>query len=291
MRQRTCACAVLLGTMTCAPALASAQINFPKAGYYVAMGDSVAAGEGAMPVTNGYAHELYQHGVFGRMQEMDFANVAVRGGRSWDLRDHQVPQVLCAEPAQRPTVVTITAGADDFLRNDPDIGAIARRVAEAINLLLNNDNGTITSPVLDPVTSLPCRALADVTILVSNYYSLPHPDPVVFGQLDAALKAFDQALRLSVQAIPVPEGSNVAIVDLYSASVGRKGLTLIERRLGLGPGPLDFEIHPTNLGHHVFFAEFEKAWLSLQQRGSTRSIGESTRAPEPRGRAGGVAGR
>lgn len=254
--------AVLLGTMSFAPTLASPQINFQKTGYYVAMGDSVAAGEGAVPVTGGYAYQLYDHGVFGRKQAMDFANVAVRGGRSWDLRDHQVPQVLCAEPAQRPTVVTITAGANDFLRNDPDISGIAARVTEAINLLLNNDNVAVGSPVLDPVTLLPCRALADVTILVSNYYSIPHPVPPVFEQLDAALMGFDQALRFWLQFVPVPAGSNVAIVDLYSASLGRQGLTLIERRLGF-EGPFDFEIHPTNLGHSFIAKEFEMVWSSL----------------------------
>jgi lysophospholipase L1-like esterase len=122
---RTLNRAVLLLVMLFAPALASAQIDFEKNGYYVAMGDSVAAGEGAMPVTHGYVYQLYDHGAFGLKQETDFASMAVRGARSWDLRDHQVPQVLCAEPAQRPTVVTITAGANDFLRNDPDLVGIA----------------------------------------------------------------------------------------------------------------------------------------------------------------------
>src|SRR5262247_4220143 len=100
------------------PALAGAQINFPKNGYYVALGDSVAAGEGSLPVTGGYAYDLYDHGVFGPKQEMEFANGAIRGARSWDLRNHQVAQVLCAEVALRPTIVTVTAGANDFLRGD-----------------------------------------------------------------------------------------------------------------------------------------------------------------------------
>src|SRR6478672_1650583 len=99
--------------MLCMPAVASAQINFAKTGYYVALGDSVAAGEGAMPVTNGYTYQLYDQATFGPKQQKDFANSAVRGARSWELRDHQAAQVLCAEPAQRPTVVTITAGAND----------------------------------------------------------------------------------------------------------------------------------------------------------------------------------
>ncbi len=98
------------------PGLAFAQVNFPKDSYYVGMGDSVAAGEGALPVTKGYVYRLYDEGVFGKKQEMDFANIGVRGGRSWDLRDHQAAQVLCAEPEQRPTVVTITAGRTTFSR-------------------------------------------------------------------------------------------------------------------------------------------------------------------------------
>lgn len=47
------------------PASAWAQIDFDKTGYYLALGDSVAAGEGALPVTNGYVYQLYDHGVFG----------------------------------------------------------------------------------------------------------------------------------------------------------------------------------------------------------------------------------
>ena len=121
----------------------------------------------------------------------------------------------------------------------------------------------VGSPVLDPVTLLPCRALADVTILVSNYYSIPHPVPPVFEQLDTALRGFDQALRYWLQFTPVPPGSKVVIVDMYLASLGRKGLTLIERRLGF-EGAFDFEIHPTNRGHSFIAKEFERAWSSMQ---------------------------
>ena len=61
---RTFAAAVALLAVSI-PSIAHAQINFEKSGYYVAMGDSVAAGEGAMPVTNGYAYQLYEQGTFG----------------------------------------------------------------------------------------------------------------------------------------------------------------------------------------------------------------------------------
>ena len=249
------------------PTLALAQVNFPKNSYYVGMGDSVAAGEGAMPVTNGYVYRLYDEGVFGKKQETDFANIGVRGGRSWDLRDHQVPQVLCAEPEQRPTVVTITAGANDFFRDGGNLADITKRVAQAVDLLLNID-GVLSpnlgaTPVLDPVvTGQRCRALRNVTILVSNYYSLPHPVPQVFQLLDLAVRGFDQALRFWLQHVVVPSGSRVVVVDLYTPSLGRQGLVTIQRRLGYN-GPFDFDFHPTNLGHAFIAGEFKKAWNSL----------------------------
>jgi hypothetical protein len=126
----------------------------------------------------------------------------------------------------------------------------------------DNDSAFVGSPVLDPVTLLPCRALANVTILVSNYYSIPHPVPAVFAQLDAAVRGFDQALRYWLQFTHMPQGSRVAVVDLYSASLERRGLVTIERRLGL-QGPFDFDIHPTNLGHSFIAQEFESVWKNL----------------------------
>ncbi|MCC7179964.1 MAG: hypothetical protein IT177_16425 [Acidobacteria bacterium] len=244
-------------------AVPSAQINFTKTTYYLARGDSVAAGEGAMPVTGGYAYRLYDHGVFGPKQQTDFSNASIRGARSWDLRDHQVPQALCSVPALRPSVVTITAGANDFLLGDQNVPAIAFRVAEAVHLLLNNDNALLVpAPILDPVTGQPCPALTNATVLVSNYYSIPHPDPAVFALLDAALQGFAFVLNAAIAAVPVPPGSRVAVVDLYTPSVGRNGLLLIGRRLGYG-GPLNFEIHPTNLGHSFIADQFAAAWRSL----------------------------
>ena len=244
------------------PSVGWPQIDFPKTGYHAAMGDSVAAGEGAMPVTHGYAYQLYDQGVFGQKQAMDFSNLAVRGGRSWDLLDHQVPQLLCATP--RPTVVTITAGANDFLRNDQDIPAIASRVVEAITILLHNGTPPLVPvPVRDPRTGEVCPPLTNVTILVSNYYSIPHPVPLIAAELDMVLRGFDQALSQGLPLVPVPAGSRVEKVDLYTPSRGRQGLVLIERRLGF-EGPLNFDVHPTNIGHTFIAQQFREKWLSLQ---------------------------
>jgi hypothetical protein len=104
--------------------------------------------------------------------------------------------------------------------------------------------------------------LANVTILVSNYYHIPHPVPQVSARLEAALQGFDQALRYWLQFVNVPQGSRVALVDLYSASEGQQGLVTVERRLGYD-GPADFDVHPTNLGHSFIAREFETVWNSL----------------------------
>lgn len=252
---------VLLLIVVLIPVSVSAQISFPKSGYYVGLGDSVAAGTGAMPTTNGYVYRLYESGVFGKTKDLEFSNAALRAARSWDLLNHQVPQVICSEPAQRPTIVTITAGANDFFRGDTDVVAIAQRVAEAVDILLNNP--AVGSPVLDPFSGLPCRALEEVTILVSNYYRIPHPDESVFSQLEALLQGFDQALRFWLAQVAVPAGSQVAIVDLYTPSLERQGLVQIERRLGL-ESPFAFDPHPTNLGHAFIAREFKSAWRNLQ---------------------------
>jgi hypothetical protein len=246
-----------------APAAAQAQINFQKTGYYAAMGDSVAAGEGAMPVTSGYAYRLYEQGVFGPKQEMDFANLAVRGARSWEFRDHQVPQLLCATPAQRPTVVTLTIGGNDFLRGDSNILGIALRAGEGINRLLNNGTAFVADTIVEPTTGLPCPKLSNVTILVSNYLSVPHPEPIVNAVLDGALSGFDQALRFVLSTINVPAGSRVVLVDVYNPSIGREGLGLIQRRFGYTSG-FDFDFHPTNSGHAFIAAQFAAVWQGLQ---------------------------
>jgi lysophospholipase L1-like esterase len=243
------------------PSVASAQVDFPQSGNYAALGDSVAAGQGAIPATRGYPYLLYDQGVFGQKQEIGFENLAVRGGRSWDLRNHQVPQLLCS--GSRPTVITITAGAADAFRGDLNPAAIAQRVVEAVALLLHNGTPLVPVPVLDPVTGLPCPPITNVTILVSNYYRIPHPDPLIDAQLDALIRGFDQALSLLLPLVPVPPGSKVAKVDLYTPSLGREGLVLIERSGGF-TGPLDFDPHPTNLGHSFIAQQFKEAWLALQ---------------------------
>jgi hypothetical protein len=165
---------------------------------------------------------------------------------------------------QRPTIVSITAGANDFLAGDADIVGIARRVAESVDLLLNNGGGWVwgrPSRIRSPGATAARSRTSRSSCRTTTAFHIPIRRR--FALLTAALQGFDQALRFWLQFVPVPAGSRLAVVDLYTSSLGRRGLITIERRLGI-LGPLNFDIHPTNLGHTFIAQQFEGAWTDLE---------------------------
>jgi lysophospholipase L1-like esterase len=265
---------LLVAVLVLALGTASAQINFEKTDYYLSLGDSVAAGEGALPVTQGFVYRLYNQNVFSNKQDLDFANIAIKGVTSEEVLALQVPQALCVLPpriAVAPSVITLSAGANDFLVymtspgfNPGDIPYVAQAIA-------GNVENIIRSLVFgNPLLPDHCATggLPGVTVLVSNYYRFHHPYPDVDFLLNLALDAFDESMRdriAQIQADIDAAGSpaRVGYVDTLSAMEGQEGLLLIEKRNGFN-GPFDFEIHPTNAGHRVIAAEFEKVWESLQ---------------------------
>jgi lysophospholipase L1-like esterase len=73
----------------------------------MAMGDSLAAGYGAIPATQGYAYLLYKEGVFDKIPNTLLSNVGLIGATSADVLNYQVP--LAIGP-YKPTVITLTVG-------------------------------------------------------------------------------------------------------------------------------------------------------------------------------------
>lgn len=259
------------------PAIASAQINFGKSGYYLSLGDSPAAGEGALPVTHGFVYQLYDRGVFGRTQEMDFANIAIRGATADDVQLFQVPQALCIQPpriAFAPSVITLLAGANDFfveiatngLPQDPltEVPALADAIAGKVeNVIRSLVFGLPNLPTFCAGNGIP-----GITVLVGNYYTFDHPNPQIDFLLDLALESFRASLAAriaQIQADIVSAGktARVGYVDTLLAMEGRQGLLLIDRRNGF-VGDFDFEIHPSNAGHTAMAREFERVWNSIQ---------------------------
>lgn len=270
----------ILAVLLVVPLFATAQINFPKSGYLVGVGDSVAAGEGALPVTHGFVYQLYDRGVFGRTQDLDFSTIAIKGAMASEVLAFQVPQVVCIRSpriAVDPTVVVMTAGANDFgvrlllwreanpgnpLPPVPVLDAwveeIATTVANATFALL------VTGVDLTPVGGQACPALGpDAKVLIGNYFGFPHPIPQIAQVIDYLLAGFDAALRDKLQGL-IALGK-VAVVDTFSAFQGKKGVLLIEKRYGYDEtDPFGFEMHLTNAGHSLIAREFEKAWQALQ---------------------------
>jgi hypothetical protein len=267
---------VFAAVVALAPATGFAQINFGKTGYYLALGDSISAGEGALPMTHGFVYQLYDHGVFGRTQQMDFGNIAIKGSTSDEVLAFQVPEALCIQPPRigvAPSVITLTAGANDFFvyiathgvpTNPAEVIAVADGVAANVERIIRSlVFGMPNLPVYCAGSGIP-----GITVLVGNYYSFDHPDPQVEALLDLALTTFSSSLQARIAQIQsditaTGKTARVGLVDTFSAMNGREGLLLIERRLGFNGG-LDFEIHPTNAGHAVIAQTFASVWNSMQ---------------------------
>ena len=58
------------------------------------MGDSLAAGFGAIPVTQGDAYLLYREGTFDVMTNTSFANAGMPKATSGDVLAFQVPEAV-----------------------------------------------------------------------------------------------------------------------------------------------------------------------------------------------------
>lgn len=191
---------------------------------YMALGDSLVAGYGALPVTQGYVYRLYREEVFDKIPHTLFSNAGVPGVTSKQVLDHQVPQAI---EAFRPSVITITVGGNDLLR-------ILK--GENPSLVLSEFQANFAQILGALRTALP-----NTRIYVSNLYTIPQipgaNDVVpVFNEIVAGVAAM----------------YNVPVADVYSAFLGRRGLLLIER-----PGAAPDEVHPTNAGYEVIAEAFE----------------------------------
>jgi lysophospholipase L1-like esterase len=193
---------------------------------YMALGDSLAAGSGAIPVTQGYVYLLYQEAVFDTVPNTRFANAGVPGVTSSQVLQYQVPQAI---GAFRPTVITLTVGGNDLLSilNGADPNQVI--IQFGINL---------TQILFTLRANLP-----QAPIYMSNLYSIPE----IEGS-DTVVQALNAVIAQVAAAVP----GRVPVADVYNAFKGRNGLLLIERH---GANPL--EVHPTNAGYRVIADAFK----------------------------------
>ncbi len=190
---------------------------------YMALGDSIAAGYGAVPATQGYVYLLYQAGVFDTVQNTLFCNAAVPGATSKDVLDYQIPQVSLFHP----NVITLTVGGNDLLAIME--GADPSQVLN--NFALN----------FQQILYLLRTRLPGARIYVSNQYSIPE----IAGS-DQIVPVFNGIVS------QITEAFGVQVADVYGAFEGREGLLLIERH-DAAPD----QVHPTNAGYRAIADAFE----------------------------------
>jgi lysophospholipase L1-like esterase len=212
--------AVLLG-----PAAAHAELpwQFDQHTRYMALGDSLAAGYGAVPATEGYVYLLYRSGVFDTAPNTLLTDAGVIGATSQQVLTYQVPQAI---EAFHPTVITITVGGND----------LAEILAGADpNVVLNTFQTNLTQ-ILQALRA----GLPDAQIYINNLYTVPE------------IPGADQIVPVFNLIVAQVAGAfGVSVADVYSAFLGKPGLLLIERH-----GAYQFEVHPTNAGYRVMEQAF-----------------------------------
>ena len=189
---------------------------------YMAMGDSLAAGYGAIPATQGFSYLLYKEGVFDKIPNTLLSNVGLIGATSQDVLEKQVP--LAIDPFE-PDVITLSVGGNDIAKlltsPNPD---------EVVTNFYNNLTNIFTQLR---------EELPEAKIYTNNLYGIPElpipPDGILL-----IVQTFNQIIEDRASFFNVP------VADVFSAFKGRKGLLLIQRN---GADPL--EVHPSNAGHRA----------------------------------------
>ena len=244
---RTCVAAALFCFLVAGPqARAQSQQQFADdATRVMALGDSIAAGYKAMPVTSGYAYLLYQGGVFDRIPHTLFCNAAVPGASSRDVLLHQVPQALIVpvNGGFSPHYITLTVGGNDllailhFAATHPDQSQVLQFAQQVLGDYARNLGQSLAQ----------LRAgLPQAKIFVANQYAIPEIQAIL-PFTDLVVDSFNAVVAQVVAQFP-----NVFLVDAHEAFLDRSSLLLVER-----PGSSPFEVHLTSAGHRAMAQAFK----------------------------------
>jgi lysophospholipase L1-like esterase len=244
-------------------------------GYYLALGDSIAAGWNAFPITQGYVYQLYQSGVFGPIRDTRFANAALPGATSQHVLDHQVPLVeatvgLQPDSLKGRVVVTLSAGGNDLLALLNLVGTqppTPDQIAVLLPFLTAALDGFESK--LSTILRRLCSDAAlppGAQIYVHNLYTIPQipvSEVAVLGIPDVLVGFNDRVARVvanAKDATQTPEcaDNKIGLADVFAAFRDRQGLLLIERVVKRGIPST--EVHPTTAGHRAIAAAFVEAF-------------------------------
>jgi lysophospholipase L1-like esterase len=229
--------ALLAALVLAVPTSAQPWTTFDSDSRYAALGDSISAGYGVTPTTQGFPYQIYQSGAIDDLNKTLFAMMAVPGALSRDVLNYQIPQLklfLHETGAPHREVVTLLIGGNDLFQ-------ILEGADPAVVLNAFGDN------LLQILSTLKTQ-IPKAEVYVGTMYDPRLPVP---GEKDLILAA-NQVIIKVVSAFPA--AASVFLVDVYSAFEGRSGLLLSERH-GAGQA----EAHPTAAGHRVIADAFAVA--------------------------------
>ncbi len=203
----------------------------------MALGDSIAAGYQAVPVTKGYVYRLYTTETFDSIDHTLFANAAVPGATSSDVLLHQVPQALIrfADGGFNPKYVTLTVGGNDllailrYIQTNPDPSTVVPFATQVITQYGRN---------LGAILSQLRMGLPGAKVFVANQYGMTEIEALV-PLAGPMIAFFNDVVNQVVGQFP----TNVYVVNVHDAFLGRRNLVLGEL-----PGVSPFEtIRPTRV--------------------------------------------
>ena len=241
--------AALLGILSVSAGYAGVPWDFGDNTRYMVMGDSLGAGYGAIPQTQGYAYLLYSQGAFDKASNTLLTSTAVIAATTGDVAAYQVPLA----GVFGPDVITLTAGGNDL---EPLFGLPPAEIPDAAQAIIYQLAMNLGATLGNLCAMTPAEPLR---VYVGNLYSLPIDEELGLpaGTVDYLVQQINQAIAGTVSAVQgafPPEVCELAVADIYSAFYGKTGLLLIERVKADA-----FEIHPTNRGHRAIADAFEAA--------------------------------
>jgi lysophospholipase L1-like esterase len=239
----------------------SVSADQPARNYHIALGDSVAAGQGAsVPEQLGYV------GIFDRFNRANhrkterFVNLAVSGESSFTFLGDQMARTLeiINDPSTKVQVITLTIGANDFLpllRTEPcasnPVGAPCRLVVASALTAFAGSYLVILSQLGIALAQDP----GEGRILVTTYYN-PFDgtgDPLE-APVDAALLGSDGAVDCAAnKENPVKVGLNDIIV-CFGGLVGAEVVDIYPLFNDAAPALTHIaegDIHPNDDGHRA----------------------------------------
>jgi len=127
---------------------------------YVAIGDSLSEGVGDEPWPDGTPRGWTDRlaGLLANLHEergLAYANLAVRGYKAAQVRDHQLAEAIAMEP----DVVTLTAGMNDILRRQVDFVQLRTTLIDLVRPFTDAGAQVVVVPIPDVTKISPAGGL------------------------------------------------------------------------------------------------------------------------------------